>query len=245
MEILKMGLDDLLKIKTDEIRAFLTPQEVVHMAKLLGAFWTYDYDVAQKGKVGMHAILKSGRHSDGFFASRILLAPENVRLIICSQIALMINRLYTKEEGPTCLAGVPDGATIIGENVASILNINVLKMEKQGGKITLMSQLGPGERILLVEDICTLGTGFSEAVLAIKSVQPQVYFIPADPVIINRGGLERFSVEGVGEFEVLPVINWKVQDWAANDCPLCELGSKPIKPKETDENWQAITTSQL
>ena len=37
------------------------------MAAMLGAFWSYDYEALKAGKPGMHALLKSGLHSEGLF----------------------------------------------------------------------------------------------------------------------------------------------------------------------------------
>jgi len=98
--------------------------------------------------------------------------------------------------------------------------------------------------LLLDEDFCTKGTGFKEAVADILSRQPKTKILPLELVIINRGGLTAIAIEGVGEFQVVAVANHRVNDWPPPECPLCKMGSKPIKPKATDENWRLITTSQ-
>jgi len=193
----------------------------------------------------MHASLKSGLHSDGFFISRILLASENIRRIISSQMVMRIKEALCENDMPSGVVGVPDGATKIGEDIGKMFGINVLKMGKIEGQIVSSSPVDPQERILVVEDFCTRGTGFTEAVRAIKAAQPKAQFIPYDPVIINRGGLKIIFVEGTGEFKICPVVEWRVQDWDPEKCPLCKMGSVAIKPKATDENWKAITTSQL
>jgi hypothetical protein len=98
----------------------------------------------------------------------------------------------------------------------------------------------------LIEDFCTRGTGFKEAVKAVLENCPSSKILPFDPVILNRGGLKAIDVPGVGAFTVLPVVEWRIEDWDPTEgCPLCRMGSTPIKPKETEANWQAITTSQL
>lgn len=246
MGILEMGRYELLCLKKEDINRFLTPEEVVHMATALGAFWTYDYKAAEQGRVGRHALLKSELHSDGFFVSKILLAPENIRLIIAAQMATKIREVLQGQNMPGCIGGVPDGATKLGEGIGAILGVEILKMEKVDGRISLVSTVSPEKSILLVEDFCTRGTGLNETVRLIRVSQPESRFVPYEPVIINRGGLKYVLVEGVGNFEVLPVVNWKVQDWDPNKgCPLCEMGSVAIKPKETDENWRLLVSSQL
>jgi orotate phosphoribosyltransferase len=245
MEILGMGRHGLLALREEGINRFLTSEEVVHMAKTLGAFWTYDYEAAKQGRVGKHALLKSGLHSDGFFVSRILLDSENIRLIISAQIAMRLREVFRVSGVPDCITGVPDGATKIGEDVAGIFGAKNVKMEKVDGRIVFVTPINPRESILLVEDFCTRGTGLTEAVGVVKEAQPQARIFPYEPVIINRGGLKQIHIEGVGAFKVIPVVEWKVQDWDPKICPLCLKGSDPIKPKETDENWQKLITSQL
>ena len=146
---------------------------------------------------------------------------------------------------PDFVAGVPDGATKLGLTIASIVGVEAAEMKKDDGKIILTSELFGGATLLLIEDFCTRGTGFAEAVSHIASQQPSVTVLPYDPVIINRGGLEIISVPGVGVFNILPVVDKRVQDWDLKDCPLCKAGSEPIKPKVNDENWELLINSQL
>lgn len=244
-DILQMDSSELLELSPKDFYHILTPEELVHIATKLGAFWRYDYEALRQGKPGLHALLKSGRHSDGFFISRILLEPENIRRIVCTQMADKIGQSLWMAERPDYIIGVPDGATEIGRLIAEILEIPILPMEKVNGQIIPISEIPAEAKLLLVEDFCTRGTGFAEAVLALKNNQPTVSFVPINPVIINRGPLGYFSVEGIGIFQIRPLASWPVRDWAPEECPLCQQGSQPIKPKASDDNWRAITKSQL
>lgn len=244
MNIQNMELAELLKLKPGDIDRLLTPGEVIHIALTLGAFWRYDYGAAREGRFGKHAILKSKLHSDGFFISRILLEPENIRLIIADQIVR--NLRHSKVLLPDYVAGVPDGATKLGEDIARMLGSKDAVMKKSDGRISLVTEIEPSASVLLVEDFCTRGTGFKEAVNVVATSQPRAGIVPLDPVILSRGGTKVIIVENVGTFAVLPVVEWRVQDWdPVKGCPLCDMGSVPIKPKETDESWRDITTSQL
>lgn len=243
MEILKMGRQELLSLDPKDVRRWLTPEEVVHMAKTLEAFWTYDYEAAKQGKVGLHARLKSERHSDGFFVSRIMLHPWNILYVMARQIVMRLQAAGVPK--PDYVAGIPDGATELGEVVTWMLSSKPARMSKTDGRIYLDTPLETDCSLLLVEDFCTRGTGFTEAVRVVKENHPSVYILPYDPVIINRGGLKEIVVEGVGIFKIVAVVENRIEDWEPAECPLCKLGSKPIKPKETEYNWQAITTSQL
>lgn len=240
--IVEMNREELLALEIKDIGRLLTPDEVVHMATTLGAFWSYDYEAAKAGRVGMHALLKSGLHSDGFFVSRIFLEPWNIRYIMANQIVLRLRRAILRE--PDYVVGIPDGATKLGEEVTWMLGAKPARMEKVEGRIYLTTTLEPGASLLLIEDFCTRGTGFIEAVKAVRENHPTVKVLPYDPVIINRGGLQELVVEEVGTFSVLPVVERRIQDWEADKCPLCAQGSTVIKPKATDENWRTLLASQ-
>ncbi|MDP3685408.1 MAG: hypothetical protein Q8R32_01085 [bacterium] len=242
-DILRMTKEKLLALTVETTPWPLTAEGVVHIATTLGAFWVYDYAAAEQGRVGAHALLKSGLHSDGFFDSRILLAPENIRRILSHQIVMRLWEAHIPT--PDYVAGVPDGATALGSDIADILGVREAHMEKVDGRIVLKSKIPSGATVLLAEDFCTRGTGFVEAVRAIALKQPFAKILPVDPVIINRGGLKEILVEEVGTFTVLPIAEWRIQDWDPKDCPPCALGSTAIKPKASPENWGALVTSQL
>lgn len=247
MTIIGMTREELLPLDPSDVSRSLTAEEIIYIATTLGAFWTYDYVAAKVGRVGLHALLKSELHSDGFIVSRILLEPKNIRHIVARQstrqMVMKLNEARIKR--PDYVVGVPDGATLLGREVADMLNASRAKMIKVAGRLVLVTKIPDNATLLLVEDFCTRGTGFIEAVLQIKSAQPRVKIVPYNPVIINRGGLKEIVVEGVGNFIILPVVERKIQDWNPNDCPLCALGSRAIKPKATDENWNLLVKSQL
>lgn len=223
----------------------LSKEEVVYIATTLGAFWAYDYGALKKGRPGLHAELKSGLHSDGFFVSEIMLEPLSIRLIMAGQLAIKFNQLGMPK--PDWVVGIPDGATELGKLVSFCLGAKNAEMKKEEGNITLVSEIPAGQTLLLVEDFCTRGTGFKEAVTEIMfNKRLAVEILPFEMVLINRGGLNYILVEGVVRlFHVVALAEHRVKDWKPEDCPLCKAGSKPIKPKATDENWRLITTSQL
>ncbi|MDO8435981.1 MAG: hypothetical protein Q7S82_01155 [bacterium] len=243
VQIIGMTKEDLFNLDPTSIHRLLSEEEIVYVAATLGSYWQYDYEAARKGKVGLHAELKSLRHSDGFFISRILLQCPNIRKMMAYQLVFRFNELGI----PTSVwvAGIPDGATELGQDVAKIIGAKNAETQKKDGRIVLLSSIGPDETLLLVEDFCTLGTGFIEAVQEIISKQPKANILPYELVIINRGGLERIILGGAGMFRIISAANHQVSSWKPEECPLCKMGSVPIKPKATDENWRLITTSQL
>jgi orotate phosphoribosyltransferase len=209
-----------------------------------GALWIYDYVAKDKGKLGWHAKLKSEQHSNFFFVSKILIAVANIRAIISSQMFIRLRVAGVKK--PNYVVGVPNGAIELGQDIARMFGTKLGVMVKNvEGKLVFETRIAPHSTILLVEDVCTKGTGFIEAVKAILAIEPTAIILPYNPVILNRGGLKKISIPNVGEFEILPIVEQKADDWDPKDCPLCRDGSMAIKPKETEENWELLTSSQL
>jgi len=243
-KIIEMNRDELLALEPRDIQRFLTSEEVKHIARTLGAFWSYDYEASKAGKHGLHAELKSGRHSDGFFVSRIMLEADNIRSIMAHQIVMRL--ADSGVPSPCYIAGIPDGATALGKIVADILGSAFVEMRKCDGRIELTTKLCSGADLLFIEDFCTRATGFREAVAAVATAYPDVEILPYDPVIINRGGLEVVEIDGPGKgrYEILPVVDERVSDWAPAECPLCKSGSEAIKPKVTDADWYKLINSQ-
>jgi orotate phosphoribosyltransferase len=246
--ILQMNTAELLALPPHEVTELIRPEEFIHIAKELCAYWQYDYEAAEQGRVGMHALLKSGRHSDGFFVSKILLEPWNICYLMAYQIAERLRAYGIK--GADYVTGIPDGASKLGEVVAWLMRAKNAELRKlPDGSIEPKFRFGPSpdsdESIILIEDFCTRGTGFIEAFSAVKSACPRLYVYPADPVMLNRGGLRALTTAYGNTVNIIAVCAERIMDWSAEECPLCKRGSKPIKPKATDENWHLITTSQL
>lgn len=244
LNLLGMSREELLLLNPLDFADQLCAEEVIHIAEALDAFWHYNYAAAKQGKQGKHALLKSGLHSDGFLMSKILLKPDNIRLMMAYQLKLRFKHLNKLK--PDWLVGIPDGATVLAEDLGRIMGVKVADLQKVKGRITVMTPFKPGERLLIIEDFCTRGTGFRETVAVIISTQPGAEILPYEMVIVNRGGLEKIEVEGVGTFAVVPVADYWIKEWdPAEGCPLCQLGSVAIKPKVDEASWRDITTSQL
>lgn len=246
LDILNLDREGILSMDPNDIDRRLKADEVIHMATRLEAYWTYNYEAAKAGKLGFHAILKSGLHSNGFFMSSHLLEPENVRTIMAKQI---VRRLQAAEiRAPTHMAGVPNGATELAKAVSRELGTQYVELKKEEGKIVLKDKVPPGARLLLGDDACTRGTGFREGVeeiLLSPLFQKGAELVQVYPVILNRGGLEDVQAAGRWYFPVLPIVVRRLQDWdPTHFCDLCAKGSKAIKPKVDDATWQRFIHSQ-
>lgn len=240
--------EEALALTPKDVGCPITLQEFLAIARKLGAYWAYDYDAADEGRPGMHAELKSGLHSNAFLASGMLWGLNNIAIIMARQIVFQLLRTRIASSTPfkksDYVVGIPDGATRPGELVAVEIGSRVAQMKKTEGVISLETEIPAGSTVLLVEDVCTRGTAFAQAVRAIKAKCPGTRLLPYYPVLLNRGGIQSIKVDN-SLFFVISVVERRFDDWLPEQCPLCKMGSKAIKPKATDENWRMINASQL
>jgi len=245
-DILQMGREEILALTPNDIDRLLTAAELLYIAEVFEASWRYNYQATKNGRIGQHAELKSERHSDGFFVSKIFLAEPNILEITANQLAVI-----AREEMAICgvplpdyVVGIPNGATPLGKKLAEILGVKPATMEKTDGRIKITTELKSGDVIMVVEDIVTRGTATREAIASIFRQQPRVIVMPWVVAIINRGGLRNVEVDA-SKFSIRAIADARMNDWTPGECPLCKMGSVPIKPKATDENWHKITHSQI
>lgn len=245
--ILALNKKQLLELDHSEIHGIINAEEVKHIFKTFDGLWLYDYDALYQGRPGLHAELRSGRCSDGFLNAHQVLSYPEIRKIFAHQIVRKF--LRTRLPRPDFIVGIPTGATKLGEDVAEMLNCNFAEMIKNDqGKLQLLTPMPPEAKVLIVEDFCSMATGFIEAVTEIVTTQnennQEVFILPIEMLIINRGEVRWIPVPKIGFFKTTPIADIRFRDWKY-PCKLCEQGSVRIKPKTTKENWQQITNSQL
>lgn len=243
-----MGKEEVLGLHTLDIKDYsvLTPEAIIHLLQALDSLWMYDYEAAKSGRVGYHAELRSGKCSDGFLNFAAALQHYNIQQLLAMALARKFVSLGVPSPG--FVAGIPNAATGLGIDFASALGIGLARLEKDDQKrIRMLSSLDEGRSLLLVEDVCTTGSGFSEAVREIAGRCPDGVILPFELVIFNRGGVKQLPIEGVGTFQVVSLAEQRFSDWEPDQCPLCAMGSKRIKPKPQDhpENWEILVNSQL
>ena len=242
MNILQMGREELHHLRYGALNRTLSSREILHIATTLEAYWQYDYGAVSMGRLGYHAELNSGLHSDGYISVELFLQHGGIREIIARQMA---GQLQDRRVRCSHIAGISDGATEFAGNVARYLHVPTVTMKKVDGKIRFVSRVPEKATVLFIDDVGTRGSRFTEAVLEAQKEFLHARVARFYPIVTNRGALETLRVEGVGDFEVISVAEYEMQTWVPEKCPLCMLGSKPIKPKATVENWRLLTTSQL
>lgn len=220
----------ILKIKEISVEKILEVCE---------AIWIY------KGKQGEpHALLTSGKHSDGYInLNRVLQFPNLCKLLAKKLIELLEKEKILKEKIDAIFSS-SFGAITFGYEVARQLGVMFVFTEKKENdqKWTGRFELPEGTRILQVEEIITtLGTA-RKVKEALLSVNPNVKFVEVNRKTVVATILWRpEKICEDSEYIVIPLIKKEIHVWEPQECPLCKKGSIALRPKE---NWK-IFHSQL
>lgn len=217
---------------------FTTP-EWIGKYKEKDALWIHDGIPARP-----HALLTSGKHSNGFFNSRLVIPDEALLALAASDLAdaLMLHGVDIAQV--ECVVGPQTGATKLAELIAREFMMRTkkpctfaspAKHEKDGVKSMVFSEselaLIYGRIILLCEDV--LSTGGSVDLAATAVVRAGGIILPFVPVLVNRSGLQE-----AGKRKIFSLIERSMPMWTPDECPLCKMGSKAIPAK--GENWALL-----
>lgn len=215
------------------------PEEVLEWFRLLQAGWVHSGD-----SVKPHALLHSGKHSNGFFLCKRVLSRGTLREILAYS---MIHELY--EAGLEEVHGVfgsPYSSILLAGDIARLLGdgVKVYIPEKDPkdptGKAMIFKGDDPvpeGAVLLQVEELVTTFDSGEAAKQAIIVGNPcPVIFSPLVGVLVHRPPvLNRILPDGR---KLVPFIEKQVAAWDPADCPLCKAGSKVVPPKT---KWAELT----
>src|ERR1043166_6197164 len=113
-----------------------------------------------------HFILRSGLHSRQFFQCALALQQmpivERLGLALADQDRAL---------GATTVVAPAMGGLVIGQEVARQLGLRFIFVEKEEGKLVLRRgfKIGPGEKILIVEDVVTMGGRAKETIDIVRA----------------------------------------------------------------------------
>jgi orotate phosphoribosyltransferase len=205
--------------------------------KVLEAGWTHDGNPAKP-----HALLHSGKHSDGFFLCKKVLMWPNLRTILANTLVQMLRKRFFEEiDG---VFGAPYSSITLAAEVGRILKIPNYVPEKDpkdpAGKKMIFKPdcvIPAGAKLLRVEELITTNDSAKATEDAIIAGNPlPVELLPFVCTVVHRPPV---MVDKYGDVEVIAIINRQVSAWNPEDCPLCKAGSVAISAK--GENWAKLT----
>jgi len=226
----------------------LTEDKILQIYEEHNAVWFFDY---RRGVPGApHAVLTSGKHSDGYVNSTpVLENPENVVLLATELIERMNSRNAFHLLAVDWIVGSSYADITFSYEVARQLGVRHGFAEKnpwyddmdpqQPKFIWNRFRIPGGALVLQIEElITTLGTAVEvrRAVVRGNPDEP-VRFLPDVGTIIYRPPtLLRDSL-----INVISLVTREVRSWRPEDCPLCAGGSPAVKPKT---HWAEFTVKQ-
>lgn len=225
----------------------------------------FDFDVAafdhvfKKGKAMWlhsgndehpHAILTTGKHSNGFVDTLRILKYTNLCEIFAEQM-VDIYKNYAREnnlpERPDWVIGSDHAGAAFSHAVATKLGSQhdftekQIVVDAQGNKIGDAQEwkrftILPDETVLQVEELITTTTTLQKVRTGIlKGNSCPVKFLPLSLTLIHRSSAYTF-----GDAPILYLRHYDIEVWDnAGSCPLCNKGSEAIEsPKK---NWEMLT----
>ncbi len=205
------------------------------------AFWIHDGNPRRP-----HALLTSGKHSNGFFNSELVMEDANLLDEAAFDLLKILARNGLSVQNVDRVVGPAMGAITLAHEVArhigrkrgfSCLRAYTEKEESEAGKIMVFKKtvIRPDEQVLPVEDVLTTGTSVDHAAEAIRGAGGVV--VPFVAVLVNRSGLT--EVRGK---KIIALIDREMPMWKPHECPLCAQGSEALRPKE-NENWSRLNAN--
>lgn len=166
-----------------------------------------------------HFLLTSGKHSGRYLqCAQLFKYPEYSQKITSELVEKF------KYEEIDLVVGPAVGGIILAYEVGRQLNVRNIFMERENGKMTLRRgfDIKEGEKVLVVEDVVTTGGSVKEVIDVIKEKGGEVIGVGS---IVNRcSGNIKF------EEELRSVIEFEIETFEKENCPLCKEGTKAVKP---------------
>lgn len=169
-----------------------------------------------------HFILSSGLRSPVFLQKAKVFADPERTARLCKALADKVRAELPEQ--PTVIVSPAVGGIVPGYETARQMGLKALYVERENGEFTLRRgfELGPDDRVLVVEDIVSTGLSSRECIAAIQATGATVI---AEACLVDRSG---------GEADVgVPLIaltQYKVPAYPADALPP-ELAAIPaIKP---------------
>jgi orotate phosphoribosyltransferase len=166
-----------------------------------------------------HFQLASGRHGDVYVEKFRIIQWPDITVELCGRIAEAFRGSVNVVAGPTT------GGIILSFETARQLGVKSIMAEKaEDGsdrrEFRRGFEIGPGDRVLIVDDVLTTGGSIQAVVAAVAATGAEVAGVG---VLVDRtGGKTDFGVPFAA------AITLDIVSWLPAECPLCARG-EPLK----------------
>lgn len=170
-----------------------------------------------------HFLLTSGLHSDRYFqCARVLQFPHYTELL-CGEIAQQFRPAAIDVVVAPALGGI-----VVGQEVGRQLRARTLFAERKDGAMELRRgfRIGPGEKVLVCEDVVTTGGSVTEVIGLIRKAGGKIAGVAY--IVDRSGGKVRFPMDAGGAQFSLSSMD--VVAYPPEKCPLCAKGIPVVKP---------------
>ena len=209
-------------------------QDYIDLFKICNAIWMHNGNPQ-----GPHALLTSGRHSDGYIDISQILKFTNLRDILAQR---MIEEVLLPVTGSKIeidyVVSSSMAAIAAGDGVATYLGgLVFVYTEKINNGIQKLKrfEIPDGAKILQVEELITTMKTTYQVTNAILEKNKNVEFVRDQNgkivvlTLVHRP--EKLPIE-YPDYRILPLVELEIHNWTPEECPLCKAGSRALKPKE-------------
>lgn len=174
-----------------------------------------------------HFVLASGRHSAAYLEKfQVLQWPRETERLC----AAIVERV--RDRGVATVAGPTTGGVILAHEVGRQLGARAVYAERRetggGREFRRGSQLAPGERVLVVDDIMSTGGSVEETIAAVRAAGATVV---AAAVLVDRSG--GTAAARLGDIPLIALWEVAMESYDPASCPLCARGEPIRKPGTT------------
>jgi orotate phosphoribosyltransferase len=162
-----------------------------------------------------HFQLSSGRHGDLYIEKFRILQWPDVTGPMCAMIADQFRGQANLVAGPTT------GGVILAYETARHLGLRSIIAERKEGEVEAREfkrgfEIGPGDRVLVVDDVLTTGGSIGEVIKAVRERDAEVAGVG---VLVDRtNGRVDFGVP------FYACLSYEVASWEPAECALCRDG---------------------
>ena len=166
-----------------------------------------------------HFVLTSGLHSPHYVEKFRVLEHPGLTAQLCADFA----ELYADEK-PNVVVGPATGGIILAHETAKQMGVRTMFTERVDGSMVLRRgfNLGPEDRVLLVEDVVTTGGSVFEVIDVVRATGAQIVGLAY--LVDRSGGNVDFGIPARALLTLDVVVH------QPDDCPLCAEGLEVTKP---------------